>query len=138
MASEAIQIKAIIRGLEKVSERAITKITLDVVANLVETTPIDTGWARAMWVPSIGARHIVTGLEGVEPDAALVASSANVQTNALGSVFNYKLKRGAVYITNNVTYITELNEGKSFQEPAGFVQRAIEKAVTVDILGLKS
>ena len=131
-------VRAVVRGLEKFTTRVITKITLDVVANLVETTPIDTGWARANWVPSIGTSFIAN-LEGIQPDGPLAAKSADEQAAAVAEVLaNYKLDRGSVFVTNNVTYISELNEGKSRQEPAAFVQRAIEKAITVDIQGLES
>ena len=54
-AQERTQIRAIVRGLERVTERVIIKITTDVTANLIETTPVDLGWARANWVPSLGA-----------------------------------------------------------------------------------
>ena len=38
-----------------------------------------------------------------------------------------------MFVSNNVKYITRLNDGYSRQAPAGFVQSAIRKAVTQDI-----
>ena len=34
--------------LERFVERLLVKITLDMVANLTEATPVDSGWARAL------------------------------------------------------------------------------------------
>ena len=41
----------------------------------------------------------------------------------------YKFGQGKVFVTNNVPYGRELNDGHSRQEPAGFVQRSIVRAL---------
>ena len=124
------QLRFIIRALEKVAERAVAKITLDATANLIEATPVNTGWARANWVPSIG--------EPVdEPSGSQEDVNSSDQENGIAKVATgYKLAMGKVFISNNVPYIGALNDGHSQQAPSGFVQIAIAKAVTVDILGL--
>lgn len=129
------QIRAIVQGMELLTERIVVKITLDVVANLIETTPVDTGWARANWVPAIGA-PFKEDLSRVRPDAASAGQASGKQQAAVGAMASYKLVRGSVFVSNNVPYINRLNAGSSQQAPAAFVQRAIEKAVTRDILGL--
>ena len=130
------QIRAIVKGLEKLTERVVTKITLDITANLIETTPVDTGWARANWVPAIGT-PFEANLDEIVPTPQDAASAALGQQAAIaGIVIVYKLSMGAVFIANNVPYILRLNEGSSAQAPSAFVQRAIEKAVTQDIKGL--
>lgn len=129
------QVRAVIRALERVAERAIVKITLDVTANLVETTPVDVGWARANWVPAIGT-PVLKNLSGVEPTSGATSAAASEQQGALGGIVaGYKLNRGKVFVSNNVPYITKLNDGSSTQAPAGFVQAAIRKAVTGDFRG---
>ena len=129
------QVRAVVRALERVSERAIVKITLDVVANLVEATPVDVGWARANWVPSIGTPFL-QDLSGVEPTSSATSAAAASQQSAIGGVVaGYKLRSGSVFVSNNVPYITALNDGSSKQAPAGFVQAAIRKAVTEDFRG---
>mgnify|MGYP000125552930 CR=1 FL=1 len=136
--TEDTQIRAIVRGLERVTEHVVTKITLDVTANLVETTPVDTGWARANWVPAIGA-PVIQDLRGVPTTAQNVASMTGEQQQALvGIVTDYRLSRGAVFVSNNVPYVPRLNDGSSTQAPSGFVQRAVQKAVTQDIRGFKA
>ncbi len=124
------QVRSIVRALEDVAERVVQKITLDVTANLIETTPVDTGWARANWVPKIGAA--VEDVVG-KPNAIV----RGPQQSGIATVaFSYRLAQGAVFVSNNVPYILKLNDGHSKQAPAMFVERAIQKAVTKDILGL--
>ena len=120
------QVTAIVRSLERFTERLIVKITLDVTANLVETTPVDTGWARANWVPSVGT-PVVKNLKGAE---RIVSAAAAEQAAGQAQAIGYKLARGRVFVSNNVPYILRLNDGYSQQAPSGFVQMAIRKAVT--------
>ena len=125
------QIRSVMDALERVAERVIIKVTLDVTSNLIETNPVDTGWSRSNWIPSVGSstKAPVGSKQSVSP-AAQAAGLARMRT--------YDLKRdGKVFITNNVPYIVRLNEGSSRQAPAGFVQRAIRKAITVDLRGLR-
>ena len=130
------QVRAIVRGLERLTERVVTKLTLDVTANLIEATPVDTGWARANWVPSIGSAF-EEDLTDTESSAQNAAMAKQKQQSAIaGVVTGYKLNRGKVFISNNVPYVGRLNDGSSMQAPSGFIQTAIAKAVTLDIKGL--
>ncbi|MEE8608999.1 MAG: hypothetical protein V3S55_15450 [Nitrospiraceae bacterium] len=122
------QVRTIVQALEKVTERIVVEVTLDVTANLIEETPVDTGWARANWVPSIGT-PFEANLSDVPSDPRQAAAAATRQESAEARMLTYKLDRGVVFVTNNVPYITKLNLGSSKQAPAGFVQRAIAKAV---------
>ena len=131
--AERTQIRAIVNDLDRLTERVVRKIALDVTANLIEQTPVDTGWARANWVPAIGA-PVVRDLTGAGRN--LAAASAEQAAGQAG-VLRYKLNRGKVFVSNNAPYITRLNDGHSRKAPAGFVQRAIRKAVTEDIRGLR-
>ena len=126
------QVTAIVRDLDRFAERLIVKITLDVTANLVEATPVDTGWARANWVPSVGqrSRRPAQSFPGRTP-SAFVQTAAAKQSVGQAQAVGYKLERGRVFVSNNVDYILRLNDGYSRQAPAGFVQRAIRKAVTM-------
>ena len=130
---ERTQIRAIVRGLGQFTERLIVKITTDATANLIEDTPVDTGWARANWVPSLGA-PVVKELSGSDRN---VQSAASEQSAGVAEVLGYRLRRGRVFISNNVPYILSLNDGHSNQAGPGFIQRAIRKAVTIDIRGFR-
>lgn len=128
----ARRIRVVVDSLEQFIEGIIKKLTLDIVANLVKApsqggTPVDTGWARANWVPQIGSP--AGGLSGTRDAVSPGAQTAGVATVAT----SYRLSGGAVHISNNVPYIVKLNEGSSKQAPKGFVQDAIAKAVRVDL-----
>lgn len=120
--------------LEIFAARVVTKISLDVHANLVARpseggTPIDTSWASSNWIPSVGERRTQT--TGT-PERV----STQVQEQGVGELLSYTLAKGPAFIQNNVPYITALNDGWSPQAQAGFVERAIEKAVRQDLTGL--
>lgn len=125
--SERQQIRAILRGVAGFVERQVTRITLDITADLIIHTPVDTGWARANWVPRIGQPFEATS--GTRPRAGSTSLGGGEQASGQAAVLRYKLPQGMVHITNNVPYIEPLNEGHSPQEPAGFVQRAIARAL---------
>lgn len=130
------RVRVVISSLMGFVERLIKKLVLDIVANLQRApseggTPVDTGWARANWVPSIGApfKGTAGSRRAAEEGALSSASQAGVATVAT----SYRLSRGAVYITNNVPYIVKLDQGSSAQAPRGFVRQGIVKAVNVDL-----
>ena len=109
--------------LEQFIEKVATKVTVDTTANLIETTPVDTGWARSNWVPSIG------GFSG-SPAGSKENVSDSEQAVGIASLAGYKISKNNLYISNNVPYIGDLNDGTSTQAPSGFVQNAIAKAVS--------
>ena len=75
------QVKAVVRALEKVTEQVIVRLSLNVTANLVETTPVDTGWARANWLPAIGTPRLGSGSS--RPDPSLIPGQAASQQAAI-------------------------------------------------------
>jgi hypothetical protein len=91
-------------------------LILEIDAELRESTPVDTGHARANWVPSVGAPH--TGEDaGAAHDAGVAA------------VLAYNLGDGDLYESNNVPYIGFLLGGSSAQAPAGWDAAAFDRAV---------
>lgn len=116
----------VIADLTRFTERVVTALTLDVTARLIETTPIDLGWARANWVPAIGNPFRVE--PGARPTEAGGVSRAAQDSGIASVIASYMLRSGPIYISNNVPYIQALNAGHSKQAPAGFVQAAVEQA----------
>lgn len=114
----------IIRELEGLTERVVAGVALEVHAELVESTPVDTGWARANWVPNVGAPGDSSTAGQGEPGGAQAAQQAGV-----ARVATYRLSQGQVHVTNNVPYIEALNAGHSQQAPAGFVEAAVERGI---------
>jgi len=130
------RVRVVVTDLERFVGRIIQKIALDIVANLVASppeggTPVDTGWARANWVPRIGEPF--RGTAGTREQAEQGNVSNSEQGAGIASVLGYTLARGRVFISNNVPYIGRLNAGSSRQAPAGFVEAAITKAVREDL-----
>lgn len=117
------RVRAVVGDLKKFTERKIKELTLAITANLIEDTPLDTGWARNNWVPRIGAPP--EGVAGSRDSVSGVAQSLGQASVASG----YKVEAGPVFISNNVPYISALNDGHSKQAPAGYIQRAIAKGV---------
>lgn len=127
MAVNDPQVRIIVGDLDRFSERQIIQLSLEVTANLIETTPVDLGWARANWVPTIGTPYDVN--VGNPTDASDVGAARRKQAEGRQALRGYKLTRGTIFVTNNVPYIQKLNEGSSKQAPAGFVQNAVEAAI---------
>jgi hypothetical protein len=106
----------------------VRQLSVEIVANLIETTPVDTGWAKANWVPSVGLPVIRPG-SFEPPDTLGIASARGQQTAGTLGLLSYTYTQGSVFISNNVPYVPRLNAGSSTQAPAGFVENAIEKAL---------
>lgn len=104
-------------------EKAAKALVLAITANLIAATPVDTGWARANWIPSIG-----------DPVSAVAGSRESVspadQQAGQAQVLSYKLAAGTLWVANNVPYVRFLNYGTSAQAPAGFVEVAIAQALS--------
>ena len=85
---------------------------------IIRYTPVDTGWARANWYPSINTRVSVD--PGDAPEGAVNIPAAQpaavVATGKAGDIF---------FLQNGVSYIKNLEDGTSQQAPEGMVKRAI-------------
>lgn len=116
--------------IERGVSRAIGMLSTNVTAELIERTPVDTGWARANWVPAIGGRPRFPTDPGTrEGRQSGALGAASRQQTATAALLTYTLSRGKVFISNGVPYLIFLNEGSSAQAPSGFVQDAIEAGI---------
>mgnify|MGYP001582620284 FL=1 len=123
--------REIIVELEALAARVVVALSLAVTANLVSApseggTPVAPGWARANWVPAIGS-----AFSGVTGSRESVSSAA--QSAGQAALVGYRLELGPVFVSNSVPYILALNDGHSKQAQPAFIERAIEKAVFVDL-----
>lgn len=126
---------AILKGLDEFVGELAQKLNVNITAELQATTPVDTGWARTNWVPSIGQPF--SGTAGTRSLAEQGSLDPNPQANGIAALASqYKLGLGDIFISNNVDYITKLNDGSSRKAPRYFVQAAIEKQI-VAIGGVK-
>jgi hypothetical protein len=112
----------------------VKKMMGSIQVELELSTPVDTGWAEANWVPSMGAPIVRSlpefAIHEREAKAAQVPA-AEAEQVSLKSSFMAKNppKPIDMYITNNVSYIIDLNEGTSPKAPPGFVQVAIIQGI---------
>ena len=111
--SQAAAIGAELRALVA---QACIALVLEINRELIKATPVDTGHARANWVPSIG-----------QPTIGEFGSSGE-QQQGLARVLSFKLADGVLYISNGVPYIQRLNAGHSTQAPSLFVEAAVDRA----------
>lgn len=113
----------IIVELDTFSATSVKKLVSNITANLRRDTPVDTGWARANWVPNIGTRN-----EGTTGSPQSVSNSAQ-NTGLLAVQATYKISDGKVFISNNVPYIRRLNNGHSQQAPTMFIEASVARGV---------
>lgn len=104
------------KGLQ---EKQVRYLCLDLLTNVVQGTPVDTGRARGNWQASINAPR-TNALETTDKNGGATISAGQSAVNkAAGNVF---------YLTNNLPYIERLEfEGWSKQAPSGWVRTAIER-----------
>lgn len=121
------QIAFIAADLAKFAEGELVGLAIAIQANLIEACPVDLGWARAGFVPSFGQPY--GGGADLDPDPASVSKARAIQAASEAGMQSYRLGDGALFVTNNVTYIIPLANGHSDQAPAGWVPDAIESAV---------
>lgn len=96
-----------------------------ILYDLVKKTPVDTSNALSNWVISLGT------LNGEEIGPHFTGSKGSTYIQSSNAAFlvgtlelKEKVQGQNIFISNSVEYITDLNNGTSKQEPAGFVHRA--------------
>lgn len=121
--------------------RVTRDVALTILNDLVQVTPVDVGTALSNWVltldspflsglvlpafvPSPRGRVIKGKWTHAVPPT--ITAQANVQPTIDAAEIELAAKQPGqtIFITNNVPYIQQLNDGSSSQAPAGFVDRA--------------
>ena len=108
------------QNIEKLADLVKRKLALELFAELLQTTPVDTGRARAGWSlgPMLTANVPPKDKSGYGYDVSMNVNPAMVPQVS-----------DIIYIYNNVEYIGILNTGTSTQAPREFVQIAIDKVM---------
>ncbi len=113
-------------------QTAVRRFELRAYQAISIATPVDTGFARASWTPSVGPLGEGLGESPKSEDDARQAAAKLRPTNqakAEALAKTYQVEAGRVFLTNPVPYIGPLNTGSSSQAPKKFVERAIMTAV---------
>jgi hypothetical protein len=121
-AASQIDISNVVAELNRSIERATTVVAVEVTAELQESTPVDTGFARASWIPSVGSPSTELG-------GAIDAPNPAAAEAGIARVLGFRLSDGMAYVSNNARYIQVLDKGSSKQAPAGFVRASIERGL---------
>lgn len=91
------------------------KIALDILRRLVMRTPVDTGRARGNWQVSVGSPAQTA------VDATDKGGGATIEA-AVPTVEGWDASKVAIFLMNNVPYISALEDGHSDQAPSGMVK----------------
>lgn len=115
------RLRAVARTLSDDIRELMGDIIIGVGAEVVPRTPVDTGFARGNWVPTVGAPSMLP-VSRLDPTGAGAVARIKIfgQRYTLGTT---------VFITNNAPYIGRLNAGSSRQAPAGFVEQSTSNGV---------
>lgn len=92
---------------------AATRVAFDLHKRIVQATPVDTGWARASW--NITEGRVDTSVGNSKQD------------------FPSGKEFPTWYITNNVSYIIYLEQGRTKQMDKGYMVRRSLNVVQSDI-----
>ena len=93
------------------------KLAFDVLRQIVQRCPVDTGRARSSWFASEGAP--------VFSETSRIDKSGNPSLERGAKVFNGKKQFPVYFITNSLQYVAQLEQGSSKQAPNGFVAVSI-------------
>ena len=124
-----VDIEDVLDDMDRFIAREIVSLTFEIHAELVESTPLDLGWARANFVPQIAIPYR-ENLKDAEPSSGAASNRSAANIARLGGILtSYRLGNGPLFISNNVPYIGRLNDGHSKQAPPGYIPMAIDRAV---------
>lgn len=116
----AKRIRALAVDVDERIDSAVVQTAIVANQTVVAATPVDTGRARANWV---------VGLDKPIRDTHEEVDQSGQETNAINKTQIKKRKSGqTIYISNNLDYIGDLNDGSSSQAPANFVGIAVRAA----------
>ena len=98
------------------------RVAFEVGNGVVLKTPVDTGRARANWIPCVGS--IPKGI------VALTDKTGGGARSAMQSAVKEFGSGKIIYFANNLPYIQRLEDGWSKQAPAGMVHLTLLEVVT--------
>ena len=115
-------LNALMRKHIKQANRIKQKVAFDILQQLIERSPVDTGFFRANWLVSLHqpADELV-GEEGRPVGVSMTVGRG-------GAVIALAKLGDDIWFSNNVPYAEALEAGHSGQAPAGVVGPVIEAA----------
>lgn len=99
----------------------IRRVAYDTFSRVIMKTPVDTGRARANWIPQIGTP--ATGTNNNTDKGAYGSAPGPALNSKLKSEIQKFIPGSVLYLSNNLPYIRRLEyDGWSKQAPAGMVR----------------
>ena len=122
--------------LVKNVEKAVRAAAIAADRAAVLNTPVDTGRARENWIVTVkspaAASKVVNRPKGFGDQNQLNANRSAATSAAFAqadsTIRSFQINDQSIHITNNVSYIGELDKGSSKQAPAGMSEAAIMAA----------
>ncbi|MCK9569012.1 hypothetical protein M0R72_08730 [Candidatus Pacearchaeota archaeon] len=121
-------------------EGLVQNIGLAIAGEEIIATPVKTGRAMGSWVASLGhpPTVVIDGLASADRMANAAEASARAIRQATATIRRFRLGRegivrsgeGDIWLVNSTPYILDLNNGSSRQAPAGFIDLALQRAMT--------
>jgi hypothetical protein len=111
------QITVVKGAIDKLGNLMLAETSLEVLRQVSQQTPVDTGRARSNWFMGINAAERKTT---EDTSGANVGQAEGVMLTIKGA--------DTVFVSNNLPYIERLNDGYSKQAPANFVEGAAQIA----------
>ena len=116
----------VIDQLKQFIEEVKEEIGVEVTRQLIDRTPVDTGWAQSNWIGTLDRPFQTTAGTRKEAEAGRLDTRT-----AFEGIQSFRRNRigQRIWITNNVPYIVLLNQGSSRQAPPMFVETAIANGI---------
>ena len=110
------------------------RVALAIDSLIVKAMPVDTGRAKSSVVVTVGAPALSVTEEAYFPGEEGSTSGANTQAaiDQAEDALRNRLEGEEIHININVPYIGRLNEGYSPQAQPGFIEQAIQEAVSLE------
>lgn len=109
--------------IESATTRYVRLAAARIARQAILNTPVDTGRARANWRVTVGSPAL---------EATLATDQAGSETVGRAEAAAFVAPAGVeIYITNPVNYVVYLNNGRSNQAPANFVEQAVRDGIEI-------
>ncbi|MBF0675589.1 hypothetical protein [Pseudomonas sp.] len=105
------------------ADQTIQAVTIALFNGVIRDTPVDEGRARGDWQTTVG--NPASGQNGRDDTTPTGRDGGPAQAEVIA---NTPEKAGGVtYLSNNMPYIVQLEEGSSGQAPAGMARRNMDR-----------
>ena len=121
------EVKRVIGELEQFVETSAKTVTLELQANLKETTPKRTGYTAATWRVKTGSGAPERPRRRESPGDVQIARAKQARSES--ALRRYRLEDGPIRVVSETPYTGRLDQGFSIQRGAGWIERSINRSL---------